>query len=342
MKRSFFGLMAAALVVLLLGQPPVQAAEPYHLRIGWVVTPADLVTLMFVKPGLAPHAGKTYIPELTHFAGTPAEMTALATGELDCAALAYSTFALGIENAGMADLRVVADMFQDGVPGYHTNDFVVRKDSAIHTVEDLKGKILASNQVGSAIDMAMRAMLAKHHLQDKRDLTIIEVRFPDQKAMLKEGKVNLITAVLPFGYDPELLAISRPLFTQQQAMGRSQMIIQVAREGFLQKHRAEMVDFLEDYIHTLHYLTDPAHHQEAVDIVVEATKQKPLLFESWIFTQKDYYRDPNALPDLDALQANVDLQHQLGFLRSPLEVKKYADLSIAKEAAQRLDAAKRE
>jgi hypothetical protein len=45
--------------------------EPYHLRLGWVVTPADLVTLMFVKPGLAPHAGKTYIPELTHFAGTP-------------------------------------------------------------------------------------------------------------------------------------------------------------------------------------------------------------------------------------------------------------------------------
>jgi hypothetical protein len=28
------------------------------LRVGWVVTPADLVTLMFVKPGLAPHAGK--------------------------------------------------------------------------------------------------------------------------------------------------------------------------------------------------------------------------------------------------------------------------------------------
>ena len=170
--------------------------EPYHLRIGWVVAPADSVTLMFVKPGLAPHAGKTYIPELTHFAGTPAEMTALATGELDCAALAYSTFALGIENAGMKDLRIIADEFQDGVPGYHTNDFVVRKDSPIKTVEDLKGKILASNQTGSAVDMALRAMLAKHHLQDKRDLTIIEVRFPDQKAMLKEGKVDLITAVL--------------------------------------------------------------------------------------------------------------------------------------------------
>jgi NitT/TauT family transport system substrate-binding protein len=315
------------------------SAEPYHLRIGWVVTPADLVTLMFVKPGLAPHAGKTYIPELTHFAGTPAEMTALATGELDCAALAYSTFALGIENAGMTDLRIIADVFQDGVPGYHTNAFVVRKDSPINAVEDLKGKILASNQVGSAIDMALRAMLAKHHLQDKRDVTIIEVRFPDQKAMLKEGKVDLITAVLPFGLDPELLSLSRALFTQDEAMGRSQMIVQVARDGFMQKHRAEMADFIEDYLHTLRYLSDPENRQEALDIIAEVTKQKPSLYADWVFTKKDYYRDPDGLPNLDALQANVDLQHSLGFLRSLLDVKKYVDLSIAKEAAQRLDAA---
>jgi sulfonate transport system substrate-binding protein len=335
MRRNF--LLISAVLALTLFARPARTAEPYHLRLGWVVAPADLVTLMFVKPGLAPHAGKNYIPELTHFAGTPAEMTALATGDLDCAALTYSTLALGIENAGMADLRIIADEFQDGVPGYHTNAFVVRRDSPINTVEDLKGKILASNQTGSAIDMALRAMLAKHHLQDKRDLTIIEARFPDQKAMLKEGKVDLITAVLPFGADPELLTLSRTLFTQDEAMGRSQMIVRVVRDGFLQKHRAEMVDFMEDYLNTLRYLTDPAHHQEAVELVTAATKQKPALFEGWIFTDKDYYRDPKAEPNLEALQANVDLQHRLGFLRSPLDVKKYADLSIATEAARHLD-----
>ena len=63
------------------------------------------------------------------------------------------------------------------------------------------------------------------------------------------------------------------------------------------------------------------------------------MFEGWIFTDKDYFRDPKALPNLEALQANVDLQHQLGFLRSPLDVKKYVDLSITTEAAQRLDPA---
>ena len=328
---------AVAAVALVAFAAAAQAAEPYHLRIGWVVAGADLATLMFAKPGLAPHAGTSYVPELVHFQGTSTEMTALATGELDTAALAYSTFALGIVNAGMADLRVISDEFQDGVPGYHTNPFVVRTDSPIHSVADLKGKVLATNERGSAVDMAMRALLARHHLQDKRDVNIIEVRFPDQKAMLKEGKVDLIPAVLPFGMDPELRAFDRPLFTQADAIGRSQMILRVARAGFLKEHRAAMVDFMEDYLHALHYLQDPAHHAEVVALLAEVTKRPAAFYDSWAFTKEDYYRDPNAAPDLDALQKNVDLQQKLGFVRSAIDVKKYADLSLVEEAARHLE-----
>src|SRR5829696_9535043 len=109
-------------------------AEPYKLRIGWVVAGADLATMMFAKPGLAVHAGKSYTPELIHFEGTSTAMQALATGELDTAALAYSTVGLGVVNAGMQDLRVIADGFQDGVPGHHTNTYVVRGDSPIRAV----------------------------------------------------------------------------------------------------------------------------------------------------------------------------------------------------------------
>lgn len=326
----------AAFALALLGTVPAHA-EPYHLRIGWVVAGADLATLMFAKPGLAVHAGKSYVPELIHFQGTPTELTALATGELDVAALAYSTFGLGIVNAGMEDLRIIGDEFQDGVPGYHTNGYLVRSDSNIRTVEELKGKVIATNQRGSAVDMAARAMLVKHKLQDKRDVTFIEVRFPDMKPTLKEGKVDLVTTPLPFGADPELLAFARPLFTQADAIGRSQMIVRVARAGFLKEHRAEMIDFMEDYVRALHYLQDPAHHAEAVALLAEVSKSKPELYQSWAFTKQDYYRDPAALPDLAALQKNIDLQHELGFLRAPVDVNKYADLSIAQEAAKRLE-----
>ena len=81
--------MAAALALAWIAASSAWAAEPYHLRIGWVVAGADVATLMFAKPELAPHAGKSYIPELTHFEGTSTAMQALATGELDSAALAY-------------------------------------------------------------------------------------------------------------------------------------------------------------------------------------------------------------------------------------------------------------
>lgn len=46
--------------------------------------------------------------------------------------------------------------------------------------------------------------------------------------------------------------------------------------------------------------------------------------------------DPNMLPNLDAFQANMNLQSELGLIKAGLDVKKYADLSIVQEAAKRL------
>jgi NitT/TauT family transport system substrate-binding protein len=39
---------------------------------------------------------------------------------------------------------------------------------------------------------------------------------------------------------------------------------------------------------------------------------------------------------MTALQANVEATRALGFIRAPLDVNKYADLSIVQEAAARL------
>ena len=235
----------------------------------------------------------------------------------------------------MDDLRIIADEFQDGNPGYYSNEFMVLADGPIKKVEDLKGKAVATNATGSAVDIAMRAMLRKHGLEDKRDYTIVEAPFPTMRAMLAEKKVDLVPAVLPFSLDPELRKIARPLFTTKDAVGVTQFSMWVARKGFIDKNRAALVDFMEDLLRIVRWYLDPANHKEAMEICARITKQPAERF-AWVFTDKDNYRDPNMMPDLAALQRNVDLTRDLGFVKASFDVNKFADLSVVQDAAKRL------
>ena len=65
------------------------------------------------------------------------------------------------------------------------------------------------------------------------------------------------------------------------------------------------------------------------------TKQPPERF-GWLFTKNDYYRSPDMRPDLAALQKNVDMTHELGFVKASFDVKAHSDLSLIEEAAKRL------
>ncbi len=262
-----------AAVAVLAASLATTSADPLNIRVAWVVVPNNLPPILFAKPGIARHQGQSYTMDAVHFSGTPQMITAFGANEIDIALLAYSSLAVAIENAGMTDLRVIADAFQDGAPGYYTDEYMVLKDSPIQTVEDLRGKILGSNVTGGAIDVGLRAMLHQHGLDARKDVTIVEVAFPNMRAALSEHKVDLIGTGLPFAQDPALRAATRTIFTQREAIGRSEMIVWVARAGFLAAHRPAMVDFMEDLLRALHFLTDPANHREAVDIVARFNKQ---------------------------------------------------------------------
>jgi NitT/TauT family transport system substrate-binding protein len=330
-KLAWAGLCGLALVVSWAG---AASAQPVKIREGWVA-PGNWGSIWLQKKDLAKHFGQSYVMEPVHFVGTPPMVTALATNQVEVANLAYSTFGIAIENAGLDDLRVVCDEFQDGVPGYYSQEYMVLKDSPIQKVEDLKGKIVATNAEGSAVDVAMKAMLHKHGLEPKRDYTVVEAPFPAMRAMLAEHKVDLIPAVIPFSYDPELHKVARDLFVQRDAIGITDMIVWQARKPFIDAHRAAMVDFMEDTLRIVRWYLDPANHEASMQILGDLVKRPPATFD-WAFTKRDVYHDPNMMPNLDALQKNVDMTHDLGFIKSSFDVKKYSDLSMIEEAAKRL------
>jgi sulfonate transport system substrate-binding protein len=317
---------------------PVPAqADPAKLRVAWIVAAGDAPLQLFKRPGVAQQEDKSYTLEFDHFTSTPSMITAIAAGQVDIVPFAYSSFPLAVENAKLDDLRIIADGFRDGVPGYYSSEFMVAKDSPIQKVEDLKGKVVTSNGVGSAVDIALRVMLKKHGLEDKRDYSLIESAFPNMKSELAEHKVDLISGVTPFSQDPALRADARVLFQQKDAIGVSQMIIFAARADFIQKNRAALVDFLADNLREIKWYHDPANRDAAIKDVTDYTKQPAAMFQSWLFTEKgDLFHDPKGLPDLDALQRNIGDAHDLGFVPQPLDPHKYADLSLVQEAAKRL------
>ena len=108
-----------------------------------------------------------------------------------------------------------------------------------------------------------------------------------------------------------------------------------ARQSWIDKNRAALIDYMEDMLRIERWYLDPKNHDEAVQIASRLLKV-PADRLGWLYTKKDYYRDPDMMPDLVALQKNVDVAVDLGIFKSSVDVKKHSDLSLIQEAAKRL------
>ena len=322
-------------ILVILGLCSGASTEPVKIRVAWVVPASNWGSILLEKKELARHLGQSYVLEPVHYNGSPQMIGALASGELEIADLAYSTLPIAIENAGLDDLRIIAGGFQDGLPGFYSQEYMVLTDGPIKKVEDLKGKVVATVAAGAAVDIAIRAMLRRHGLEDKRDYVMVEATLSAMRAMLAEKKVDLAPTVLPFALDPELRRIARPLFVQRDVTGVTQLLMWTARASFIDKNRPAMLDFMEDTLRIVRWFLDPANHAEAVAVTARAAKQ-PHERMDWVFTKQDYYQSPLMMPDLAALKKNVELARELGFVKGPLEVGNYVDLSLVQEAAKRL------
>jgi len=332
LARTWSIALVAALLVLAQG---ASRAEPVKIRVSWIAPLSNWASLLMEKKDLARHMGKSYVLEPVRYSGTPQQITALANNELEVANLAYTTLPIAIHNAGLTDLRVIADELQDGIPGYYSQEYMVLKDGPVQKIEDMKGRVMAINAAGGAVDIAMRKMLRTKGLEVNRDFVQIEAPLPSMRAILADKKADMVPLVVPFSFDPELRKIAKPLFLNSDVMGVTQLLFWTARKSFIDKNRAAMVDFMEDTLRITTWFLDPKNHAEVIAIASRVTKQPPERL-GWVFTNKDYHHAAGMRPDLVALQRNVALVKELGLTDKDTDVAKYSDLSLLDEAAKRL------
>ena len=210
--------LAGACAFGLVGLTPATAAEPVKIRMSWVAPVANWASIVLEKKDLAKHMGKSYTVESVRYQGTPQMITAIANNELEVSNLAYSSLAIAIENAGLDDIRVIADEFQDGVPGYYTRNTSSARTAASTRSRTSKARSSAPTPAAAQSTSPCAPCSRKHGLEEKRDYTMVESPLPAMPAVLLEKKADLVPAVLPFAFNPKL-------------RGRGQGLVQAKRSA---------------------------------------------------------------------------------------------------------------
>jgi NitT/TauT family transport system substrate-binding protein len=308
-------------------------AEPVKIRIGWAAAPVHITPVLFANTEILKNYGKSYVVDAIRFKGSPPQITALASGDVNIAALSGSALTAAVNNAKL-DLRVIGDLLGDGRPDHYSLAFMVANDSGINEISDLKGKKVAVNSIGSAGDSAMRVMLRKNSLADN-DFTTVEVGLRNHVKLLEAGQVDMAMVLPNFLGRMQSSGKFKTLFTMADAVGETQALVLVARADYIQENRAALVDFMEDWITGVRWFLDPANADAAHAVVAKVTKREPDAFR-YAFTKNDFQRDLNGTPSLKNLQKAIDIGVDAGVIKNRLVVDpKYADLSIVEDALKR-------
>lgn len=335
-RRRFIGYGTAA-AGSALGFPFTHAARAQSVvkiryATGGGIGPNEIETVIFLdwmQKNVLKHYGKAYTVDMTFTRGTPEAATLISSGQVDMGTLSFAVFpTLVIKNAVPGGLKIVADNYQDGHPGYAQNTFFVLDDSPIKTVGDLRGKRVAINAYGSAVDLALRVRLKKEGMDPRKDVNIVEVGFANIGAAIREKRADCGVLILPFMNTELQKGGLRSVFTGGDAFGPYAVIFHVVTNNFLNANRGAVTAFLADYVTGLKWLYDPANRKRAIEITAELTKSPAAVLDQYFMTPRDYYRDRDGCVNAQVIQTPIDAMLREGLIDRPVKIADYLDLSL--------------
>ncbi len=167
---------------------PAAPAAKKALKVGYLNVMDDAQAMLAKDAGLYEQQGLDV--ELVLFSSGTDLIKALVGGKLDAGVLGF-TNAVSWAAQG-ADLKVVGGAQM----GYHS--ILVRKDSEIMTVADLKGKRLASQKAGSTADLVLNGVVLPQANLARADLTMVYVEPAQAVQSLAAGQVDAAFVFEPY------------------------------------------------------------------------------------------------------------------------------------------------
>ena len=185
---------------LLLVSAFAQAQET--LKVGFIRVMDDAQVMVAKEAGLYEKHGLNV--ELVEFSSGTDLIKAIVGGQLDTGVLGF-TNAVSWASRG-ADLKVVGGAQR----GYHS--ILVREETGIETVADLKGKTLASQREGSTADAVLRGVTLKSAELEASDLNIMGVSPAVAVQSLVSGRVDAAFLFEPYDRIAQLVAPVKQIY----------------------------------------------------------------------------------------------------------------------------------
>jgi sulfonate transport system substrate-binding protein len=300
------------------------AQDKPRIRIGTHIS-ISAHLFMQKKPEVLKNIGKSYDVEWIRFAGSGDAMPALVAGKLDgCLATPFPMANAILQSR--VPVTIVHQLLSFGFDGHYDDATVVRADSGINKVADLKGRIFGVNAIGGTLEQGARIMARKQGLDPDRDITFVEGRPPFLPQMVRENKVHAATLFQPFYEQSMAKGDLKVLFTVSDIYGGpTDYVFMAFDDKFLKANSRVVRDYVEDYLRAVNWSLD--NRAEAVKIYAEQWKLPLEVADSYLLTKKDYLVRRDGRVSAKNIQPIVDALAENKFIAQRFDISQHMDLS---------------
>jgi NitT/TauT family transport system substrate-binding protein len=329
-------LLRSAAFAMLFSLPVISQGQEDKVKVGLLMINADAGLFLAKEQGYFQEQG--IAADLVYFQSSSGpQMVALTTGELDAGSGSISP-AIFNSAAGGAGLRIVGTKSLIGPRGSGT--YLIRSaltDPARPvTGQDLKGKIVAINSITGTSRLYLNRLLKKSGLTES-DVTIRVMAFKDMVGAFTQGTVDVVFLIQPFLSVVEEKNIGRPVADLSE-LYPGHMTNNLFFSDSLIRNRPKVAErFMVAFLKGQRYFYDVVvKKKEPMDRVIGAVAKytrvadRKSLERALSITELD----PNGEVKLPMVRDDQDWYHQMGLIKTKVDVEKIVDLKLLQSALQ--------
>jgi len=270
-------------------------------------------------------AGPEFV-EYLKFSGWPEVKESLMTGRIK-AAYMLAPLVMDLADKGIP-VKIVSLAHRSGAV------IMVRTESPIKTMKDLKGKLIAIPSRFAVDYLYVRKLLKKYGMTEK-DIDIIEMAPPDMPAALYAKSVDAYATGEPFGAVAQRAGYAKPLYMTRNDWPNYICCVLTVREELIRENRPLVQQLVNYTLEAGRWLdSSPENRKRAVELAAAPSffNQDPRVLQFVM----DNPRDRVTYQDLRLIRSEFDELMQFsieaGMLKRPVPYEKYVDESFTRNA----------